>query len=58
MFRSASGPVEKEKHKKPRPDGGKARGFERNLDPERIVGATDSSGELMFLIKVRKGMVM
>ena len=28
------------------------RGFERRLDPERIVGATDSSGELMFLIKV------
>ncbi|QQP37723.1 Chromobox protein -like protein 1 [Caligus rogercresseyi] len=27
------------------------RGFERNLDPERIIGATDSSGELMFLIK-------
>ena len=28
------------------------RGFDRRLDPERIVGATDSSGELMFLIKV------
>merc|ERR1711973_897424 len=27
------------------------RGFDRRLDPERIVGATDSSGELMFLIK-------
>ncbi|XP_054710206.1 chromobox protein homolog 1-like [Uloborus diversus] len=27
------------------------RGFERNLDPEKIVGATDASGELMFLIK-------
>ena len=27
------------------------RGFARGLDPERIIGATDSSGELMFLTK-------
>jgi len=27
------------------------RGFERGLQPERIIGATDSSGELIFLIK-------
>ena len=27
------------------------RGFDRGLQAERIIGATDSSGELMFLIK-------
>lgn len=31
--------------------GEKARGFGRGLQPERIIGATDSSGELMFLMK-------
>lgn len=29
----------------------KDRGFERGLDPEKIIGATDSSGQLMFLMK-------
>uniref|UniRef100_A0A183BC05 Chromo domain-containing protein n=1 Tax=Echinostoma caproni TaxID=27848 RepID=A0A183BC05_9TREM len=29
----------------------KARGFARGLKAERIIGATDSSGELMFLMK-------
>jgi len=32
-------------------DTHKPKGVERGLDPERIIGATDSSGELKFLIK-------
>jgi chromobox protein 1 len=32
-------------------DDTQPRGFERGLIPEKIIGATDSSGELMFLMK-------
>lgn len=45
------GPAGESATKKKKSDDEKPRGFERNLDPERIIGATDSSGELMFLIK-------
>jgi len=41
------------KKKKPDADDGRTRGFERGLEAEKIIGATDSSGDLMFLIKWR-----
>ncbi|XP_026853811.1 chromobox protein homolog 1a [Electrophorus electricus] len=42
---------EESRPKKRKDEQEKPRGFARGLDPERIIGATDSSGELMFLMK-------
>ncbi|XP_052807025.1 chromobox protein homolog 1-like isoform X2 [Mya arenaria] len=51
--RKSNGEVEpiKKKKKVAEEDDNKPRGFDRGLQPERIIGATDSSGELMFLMK-------
>jgi len=43
----------KKKSKKPVEEDNRPRGFDRGLDAEKIIGATDSSGELMFLMKWR-----
>ena len=39
------------KPKKDDKDDEKDKGFNRGLQPDKIIGATDSSGELMFLLK-------
>nr|XP_058145984.1 chromobox protein homolog 1-like [Dasypus novemcinctus] len=47
----SEGKGEESKPKKKKEESEKPRGFARGLEPERIIGATDSSGELMFLMK-------
>lgn len=48
---SSSASAAKKKKKVVEEEDAKPRGFERGLKPDRIIGATDSSGELMFLMK-------
>ena len=43
--------VERKSKTASKSDNDRLRGFERGLEPERIIGATDSTGELRYLLK-------
>jgi len=49
--RDISPPPARKDVKKPKKDETTITGFDRALEPQKIIGATDSSGELMFLMK-------
>jgi len=49
--KDAESPAQKKKSKIVEEEDDKPKGFDRGLQPERIIGATDTSGELMFLMK-------
>jgi len=49
--RKADTPTQSAKKPKIEEKDDKDKGFNRNLLPDKIIGATDSSGELMFLLK-------
>ncbi|ENN81597.1 chromobox protein homolog 3 isoform X2 [Dendroctonus ponderosae] len=48
---SSSSQEKENKNSKPRKDDKKCLGFDRGLEPDTIIGATDSPGQLMFLMK-------
>jgi hypothetical protein len=49
--RKSDSPKSKTEEKKGKKEDNKTRGFDRGLEVERILGATDTSGDLMFLLK-------